>query len=117
MAVFDVQVARTSLANPPDTSVLLAAVNWIEGTLLGTLLATIIAVIAIAGIGFMMLAGRIDLKRGASVLLGCFVLFGASAIANGLLQAVSGVGNDNPVVAVAPPPRPLVQMTEPPDDP
>jgi hypothetical protein len=32
----------------------------------------------------MMLSGRVDLRRGASVVLGCFILFGASSIAAGI---------------------------------
>lgn len=65
-----------------------SAVGWLEGTLLG-FLATVIAVIAVASVGFLMLTGRIDIRRGAQVVLGCFVLFGASTIASGVLGVVS----------------------------
>jgi TrbC/VIRB2 pilin len=46
---------------------------------------TTIAIIAIASVGFATLNGRMDLRRGATVLLGCFVLFGAQGIAVGLM--------------------------------
>jgi type IV secretory pathway VirB2 component (pilin) len=78
-----------SLADPPGSSVVLAATDWVQGALLGTL-ATIIAVIAVAAIGFLMLLGRVDARRGATVLMGCFVLFGAPVIAAGLRGMASG---------------------------
>ena len=52
--------------------------------------ATVAAVIAIASVGFMMLTGRINWRHGATVILGCFVLFGASAIVAGIRQMASG---------------------------
>jgi type IV secretory pathway VirB2 component (pilin) len=70
-------------------SAIASAVNWLEGTLLGSL-ATTIAVVAVATIGLLMLTGRIDVRRAAQVALGCFMIFGASTIANGILSAVSG---------------------------
>jgi hypothetical protein len=57
--------------------------GWLEGTLLGTI-ATIVAVISVASIGFMALTGRVGLRRAATVILGCFILFGASSIVAGL---------------------------------
>jgi len=100
--------APTSLADSPaGSSVLVAAISWLQDLLLGTV-ATSIAVIAIAAIGFGMLTGRVNIRHGATVVLGCFILFGASAIVNGLRYAASGVGGDTapPVVVVAPPPPP-----------
>ncbi|MCW2404406.1 type IV secretory pathway VirB2 component (pilin) [Sphingobium sp. B1D7B] len=101
-----------SLSDPADDSVLLAAVNWVEGTLLGTL-ATTVAIIAVAALGFMMLAGRVDYRRGATVILGCFILFGASTIAAGIqsLQAIatgSDLAAEPEVVQSEPPPAPIV---------
>jgi type IV secretory pathway VirB2 component (pilin) len=100
--------APTSLADSPaGSSVLVAAISWLQDLLLGTV-ATSIAVIAIAAIGFGMLTGRVNIRHGATVVLGCFILFGASTIVNGLRYAASGVGGDTapPVVVVAPPPPP-----------
>lgn len=67
----------------PGSGAIAAAAQWLQSTLLGTV-ATTVAVIAVATVGLMMLSGRIDLRRGASVVLGCFILFGASSIASGI---------------------------------
>jgi type IV secretory pathway VirB2 component (pilin) len=100
--------APISLADSPGgSSVLVAAISWLQDILLGTV-ATSIAVIAIAAIGFGMLTGRVNIRHGATVILGCFILFGASTIVNGLRYAASGVGGYDPppVVVAAPPPPP-----------
>ena len=107
--------APISLADSPaGSSVLVAAISWLQDVLLGTA-ATSIAVIAIAAIGFGMLTGRVNIRHGATVILGCFILFGASTIVNGLRYAASGVGGYDPppviVAAPPPPPPPRVQPT------
>ena len=51
--------------------------------MLGTA-ATAIAVICVAGLGFAFLAGRVPMRRAITVLIGCFILFGAPTIAAGL---------------------------------
>lgn len=56
--------------------------------LLGTV-ASIAAVIAVATVGLMLLTGRMDARRAVRVVLGCFIIFGASAIASGLIKAMS----------------------------
>lgn len=68
---------------------IIGAVNWLQGTLLGTV-ATVAAVIAVAAVGFMMLTGRINWRHGAVVILGCFVLFGAASIVSGIRSAAAG---------------------------
>lgn len=40
--------------------------------------------VAVASIGFLMLTGRIEPRRAGRVVLDCFILFGASAIAAGI---------------------------------
>jgi type IV secretion system protein VirB2 len=75
--------AQDSYSDPQGSGVLLSALNWLEGTLLGTI-ATVVAVIAVAAVGFMMLSGRINWRYGATVILGCFILFGASSIVAGI---------------------------------
>lgn len=72
-----------SLADPAGSSVLAAAVSWLEATLLGTV-ATTIAVIAVSWVGLMMLTGRVNVRHGLTVVAGGFILFGASTIAAGL---------------------------------
>lgn len=89
-----------SLADPTGTSPLVAAVQWLQGTLLGTV-ATTVAVMAIAWIGLMMLSGRIHYRRGATVILGCFVIFGASSIMAGVTTTVSRAGPAEPEISAS----------------
>jgi type IV secretion system protein VirB2 len=77
--------------DPAGSGVLVSAVRWLQGTLLGTV-ATVVAVIAVAAVGFMMLTGRINWRYGATVILGCFVLFGAASIVAGI-QSTASLGN------------------------
>jgi len=79
----------SSLADPGGSGAVVAAVQWLQYTLLGTV-ATTVAVISVATVGLMMLSGRIDLRRGATVILGCFILFGASSIASGISSVAAG---------------------------
>jgi type IV secretion system protein VirB2 len=72
-----------SYSDPAGSGVLVSAMNWLQGTLLGTI-ATVVAVIAVATVGFMMLTGRINWRHGVTVILGCFILFGASSIVAGI---------------------------------
>lgn len=92
-----------SLADQPDTSVILPAAQWVEAVLLGNL-ATVIAIVAVASIGFAMMTGRIDARRGGTIILGCFILFGASTIANGLRNTVQYSGNQYSEATPVPPP-------------
>lgn len=70
-----------------------SAIGWLEGTLLGTV-ASVAAVIAVATVGLMMLAGRMDVRHAVRVVLGCFIIFGASTIASGLVAAMSSSPGD-----------------------
>ena len=78
-----------SLGDPGGSGAVVAAVQWLQNTLLGTV-ATTVAVICVATVGLMMLSGRVDLRRGAGVVLGCFILFGASSIAAGIRSVAAG---------------------------
>lgn len=100
---------------PGQTLALPSAVQWIEAVLLGQV-GTMIAVLAIAGVGFAMLQGRIALRQGIRVVLGCFILFGAPLIAQGLAGMARGA-NDPPPVAIAAPPAPIAIPTPPPPNP
>lgn len=82
--------AQASLADPQGSGVIVAAVRWLQGTLLGTL-ATVVAVIAVATVGLLMLTGRINWRYGATVILGCFILFGAASIVAGI-QSTATLG-------------------------
>jgi type IV secretion system protein VirB2 len=74
---------QDSYSDPAGSGVLVSAVGWLQNTLLGTI-ATVAAVIAVATVGFMMLTGRINWRYGVTVILGCFILFGASSIVAGI---------------------------------
>ena len=76
-------------ADPAGSNVFVNAAEWLQGTLLGTF-ATVAAVIAIAGVGFMMLTGRMNWRHGAIVIVGCFVIFGAASIVAGIQSAAAG---------------------------
>ena len=75
-------------ADPEGSGPILAALDWVKGTMLGNV-ATTVAVIAVAMVGFMMLTGRLNWKFGATVILGCFILFGSAAIVSGIQSAAS----------------------------
>jgi type IV secretion system protein VirB2 len=73
-------------ASPAGASPILSAVTWMQDTLLGEV-ASGVAVIAVAVVGFMMLSGRLNWRYGATVIVGCFVLFGAATIVGGIRSA------------------------------
>ena len=76
-------------ADPQGSGPIVAALGWLQGTLLGNV-ATAVAVMAVAAVGFMMLTGRLNWRFGATVIIGCFVLFGAGAIVSGIQGAAAG---------------------------
>ena len=82
--------AYAQVANPAGSGPLVAAVGWLQGTLLGNV-ATAVAVMAVAAVGFMMLTGRMNWRFGATVIIGCFILFGAASIVAGI-QSAAAVG-------------------------
>lgn len=82
--------AQDGLGDPAGSGPIVGAVQWLQGTLLGTV-ATVVAVIAIAVVGFMMLTGRMNWRYGATVILGCFILFGAASIVAGI-QSTAQLG-------------------------
>lgn len=84
------QAFAQSLGDPAGSGPIVGAVQWLQGTLLGTV-ATVVAVIAIALVGFMMLTGRMNWRYGATVILGCFILFGAASIVGGI-QSTAQLG-------------------------
>lgn len=76
-------------ADPQGSGPIVAALSWLQGTLLGNV-ATAVAVMAVAAVGFMMLTGRLNWRFGATVIIGCFILFGAGAIVSGIQGAAGG---------------------------
>lgn len=84
------QAAQAQTADPQGSGPIVAALAWLQGTLLGNV-ATAVAVMAVAAVGFMMLTGRMNWRFGATVIIGCFILFGAGAIVSGI-QSASAAG-------------------------
>ncbi|MAM36948.1 MAG: type VI secretion protein [Erythrobacter sp.] len=83
-----VALAQVRQADPAGSGPIVNALAWLQGTLLGNV-ATAVAVMAVAAVGFMMLTGRLNWRFGATVIIGVFILFGASSIVSGI-QAAAG---------------------------
>lgn len=69
---------------PQSESALVASVDWLNGLVLGSLAAGL-CVIAVAVVGLMMLGGRLPVREGMRVILGCFILLSAPVIAAGFM--------------------------------
>jgi len=84
----------------PDntSSSIAAAAGWVAQLMTGTL-ATMLTLVAAALVGFALLRGDLSLRRGTSVVLGSFVLFGAPLIAAALLQLAGQASGTRPVSA------------------
>lgn len=110
--------AQALSTDPQGSSVIVNAVHWIEGTFLGSL-ATTIAVIAVAWTGLAMLSGRMNVRRGLTVILGCFLLFGARDIVGGLRESSFGsvAGSDVPRQLPDRPQAPRIPVNADPFDP
>jgi len=90
LALLSPTAAMAQAADPRGSGPIVAALAWMQGTLLGNV-ATAVAVMAVAAVGFMMLTGRVNWRFGATVIVGCFVLFGAASIVSGI-QSAAAVG-------------------------
>ena len=89
---------QPSLFEPAGHSVVEASVGLVSGTLFGGVVITL-CVLAVAFIGLLMLSGRVPVRTGFGVVLGCVVLLGAPVIAAGLMEQSTG---GESVVAEAP---------------
>jgi type IV secretory pathway VirB2 component (pilin) len=96
-----------------DTGAIPGAAQWIEAILLGSL-GGVLAVIAVACVGLAMLWGRISIRSGVQVVLGCFILFGAPMLARSFMD-LARAGPQPEIIAIpalpqlpVPPPRPPV---------
>lgn len=83
-----------------ETNAPTQAAQWIAQLATGSI-AEGAGTIAIAAVGFAMLAGRIDLRRGANVIIGCFILFAAPAMARTFMQW-AGAGEADRTAAYEP---------------
>ena len=88
LAMLSPAPALAQAADPRGSGPIVAALAWMQGTLLGNV-ATAVAVMAVAAVGFMMLTGRMNWRFGATVIIGCFVLFGSAAIVSGIQSAAA----------------------------
>jgi len=98
-----------SLPSAYAPSALAGAADWIAGVLTGSV-GTTIAVLAIAGLGLAMLLGRLSVRDGARVVLGCFILFGAPVSARALVdlaQSATQVPAEVYAAPVSPSPPPM----------
>jgi type IV secretion system protein VirB2 len=90
VALVTAAAAQAQAIDPAGSGAITGALYWLQGTLLGTV-ATVAAVMAIAGVGFMMLTGRMNWRHGITVIIGCFILFGAASIVAGIRQTAGGM--------------------------
>jgi type IV secretion system protein VirB2 len=86
LAALLVPVTAQAQSDPQGSGPIVNALSWMQGTLLGNV-ATAVAVMAVAAVGFMMLTGRLNWRFGATVIIGCFILFGAATIVAGIQSA------------------------------
>jgi type IV secretion system protein VirB2 len=94
---------------PSQPGAIGAAVDWLQQTLTGSLAMTV-AIIAMAWFGLMMMSGRLPRRRGLQLVLGCFVIFGASLIASGIIDTLRAGAADGPTVASQTPPPPAAPV-------
>lgn len=64
-----------------------------------------LCVIGVALLGFSMLTGRFPIRRGISVVIGCFLLLGAPSLATSLVAMINQ--SETASVASLPPPPPM----------
>ena len=88
--LFSSAPAFAQATTPQGAGPIVSALGWLQGTLLGNV-ATSVAVMAVGATGFMMLTGRMNWRLGATVIIGCFILFGAASIVAGI-QSVAATG-------------------------
>lgn len=101
-------------AGVAQSGALAEAVGWVAGVSTGTI-GTAVAILAIAGVGFAMLQGRVSVRDGARVVVGCFVLFGAPLIARELLDLARWDAKPAPLV-IQPSPAPIAVPSPPPQN-
>jgi hypothetical protein len=66
-------------------SSLATAATWFTSTVSGPIVTSLLT-IAVALLGFSMLSGRLPLRRACEIILGCFLLVGATGISTSMLS-------------------------------
>ena len=87
--------------DPSHGSSFAGAIEWIATALTGSA-ATVIAILAVAALGALLIAGRLPTRRAGEVVIGCFVLFSARVIAGALLGPVQQIAPPLSQAAAAP---------------
>lgn len=96
--------ATSTLFSPPTQSVFETTNTWVVALLSGQA-ATALCTIAIAVLGYSLMAGRIQLRKGILAVLGCFLLFGATNLANDLQKlARSSLPTGPKTITISSPP-------------
>lgn len=101
---------QQSLLEASGEAPMVESARWIEGLMLGEI-ALGLCVIAVAFMGALMLTGRLPLREGARVVVGCFVLLGAPVIAAEFVGGGGGVNN----ASALPAPQALPTVSQRPD--
>lgn len=110
--MFDL-VMQTNLFEPDSDAAVTSSINWINSVLFNEI-AVVLCVLAVAFLGGLMLLGRLPVRSGLRIIIGCFVLFGAPIIAAGLVGLSQEGQNAGPQVAQLPESSPRDQL--PPSD-
>lgn len=104
----------TSLFETHAAPVLPTASEWVTATLFGEV-AVALCVLAVAFVGLLLMTGRLAVRDGVRVAIGCFVLLGAPVIASGLHSAAGSAAGSSvpvaPVIQVESAPAPLPSST------
>ncbi len=87
------------------------AANWFSAVMQGSL-AIALCVLAVAFVGLTMLSGRLEIRNGLRVILGCFVLLGAPVVAAAFLDIAEQGGSAIQPSSIAEQPAP--PRTDPP---
>lgn len=90
---------QSSLFTAPTAGPIEGAMGWLNATLQSQV-AIGLCILAVAFIGLTMLTGRLPIRRGMQVVLGCFVLLGAPAIAAGFTGLWQDARSPAPVATV-----------------
>ncbi|MEP0189671.1 MAG: TrbC/VirB2 family protein [Erythrobacter sp.] len=86
VALLSLPSAALAQGVPQSNDPVTAALTWMQSILLGPI-ATSLAIIAVAGVGFLMLTGRMNWRYGGTVVIGIFIIFGAPR----LVASISGI--------------------------
>lgn len=96
---------QASLFDAPPEPVVATGSDWVTG-LLGGSIAVSLCVIAMAVLGMLMLTGRLHLRRGLQVVLGCFLLLGTPLLVDALTTRTDRVRDLEPAAIVLASPAP-----------